>query len=138
MGKIKKMYKKIIILLLILSVVTISGCTMDTEAERTFGEKNPATTEDLYLVNATGEHYDRNGTMYYFVWGYVGNRAPVPAPGVEITAQFFSENGTLIGTNTTTPYRPSTIPEEGESYFYAGFRDPDQKIASYKLNLSIK
>ncbi|MBU4535944.1 MAG: FxLYD domain-containing protein [Euryarchaeota archaeon] len=132
------MSKKLIILLLILSVVAISGCTMDTEAEKTFGEKDPATTGDLYLINATGDHYDRNDTMYYFVWGYVGNRAPVPAANVEITAQYFSENGTLIGTNTTTPYRPSTIPEQGESYFYAGFRDPDQKIASYKINLSIK
>ncbi len=132
------MSKLIIILLIILAAVSISGCTMDTTAEKTFGEKDPATSEDLYLVNATGEHYDRNGTMYYFVWGYVGNRAPVPAPNVEITAQFYSENGTLIGTNTTTPYRPKNIPEEGESYFYAGFRDPDQKIASYKLNLSIK
>ncbi len=97
------MDKKIIVVLLILFVVLISGCTFKTESDQTFGEKPNATLQDLYIVNSTGDHYDRNNTKYYYVWGYVGNKAGNEASNVEITAKFYDANGKLVGTNTTTP-----------------------------------
>ncbi|MDP3034085.1 MAG: FxLYD domain-containing protein, partial [Methanobacteriaceae archaeon] len=79
----------------------------------------------------------RNGTQYYYVWGYVGNKAGNQAPNVEITVKFYSENGTLIGTNTTSPTRPKIIPPEGQAYYYAGFKDPNKTISNYTISLSI-
>ena len=132
------MNKKIIVILIVLFMVSISGCTFKTTADKTWGEKEPAKSSDLYVVNSTGDHYERNGTMYYYAWGYVGNKAQKSASNVEITVKFFSENGTLVGTNKTSPYRPKSIPSEGQSYFYAGFKDPDQKITKYEIELAIK
>lgn len=132
------MDKKIIAVLLILSVVLISGCTFKTESDQTFGQKPNATLEDIYIVNSTGDHYDQNGTQYYYVWGYVGNKAGNPASNVEITAKFYDASGKLVGTNTTTPYRPKIIPPEGQSYYYAGFKDPNKTIVKYELSLAIK
>ena len=132
------MDKKILIILLILFTTTISGCTFKSEADQTFGQKPPATTNDLYVVNDTGDHYDRDNTTFYFVWGYVGNKAGNEASNVLITAKFYSENGTLIGTNSTAPYRPKNIPPEGQAYYFVGFKDPDRLITKYELSLEIK
>lgn len=132
------MQKNIFIVLIILCMVALSGCTFKTQSDQTFGEKPDAGLKDLYIVNATGEHYDENGTNYYYVWGYVGNKAGNEAPNVQITAKFYDENGTLVGTNTTTPYKPKVIPPEGQAYFYAGFKDPNKTITKYELSLAIK
>jgi len=91
------MDKKIISVLLILFIVSISGCTFKTESDHTFGQKPNATLEDIYIVNSTGDHYDQNGTQYYYVWGYVGNKAGNPASNVEITAKFYDAGGKLVG-----------------------------------------
>ncbi|MDO8870308.1 MAG: FxLYD domain-containing protein [Methanobacteriaceae archaeon] len=131
------MDKKILIILLILFTVTISGCTFKTESDNTFGQKPNATNNDLYIANSTGDHYDRNGTQYYYVWGYVGNNAGNQAPNVQITVKFYSENGTLIGTNTTAPNKPKIIPPEGQSYYYAGFKDPNKTITKYTISLAM-
>lgn len=132
------MEKKIIPVLLILFVVLISGCTFKTESDQTFGEKPDAGLKDLYIVNSTGDHYDRNNTTYYYAWGYVENKAGNEAPKVQITVKFYDENGTLVGTNTTTPYKPKVIPPEGQAYFYAGFKDPNKIITKYEISLAIK
>lgn len=131
------MRKNIFIVIIILFMVAISGCTFKTESDNTFGQKPNATINDIYIVNSTGDHYDRNGTTYYYVWGYVGNKAGNQAPYVKITAKFFSENGTLIGTNTTAPYKPKVIPPEGQSYYYIGFKDPNKIISNYTISLSM-
>ncbi len=131
------MDKKIIIIILILFTVTISGCTFKTESDGTFGQKPNATINDLYIVNSTGDHYDRNNTTIYYVWGYVGNKAGNQAPNVQITVKFYSENGTLIGTNTTSPNKPKIIPPEGQSYYYAGFKDPNKTINNYTISLAM-
>ncbi|MDP3034263.1 MAG: FxLYD domain-containing protein [Methanobacteriaceae archaeon] len=131
------MKKNIFIIIIILFMVTISGCTFKTESDQTFGQKPNATTNDLYIVNSTGDHYDENGTQYYYVWGYVGNNAGNQASNVQITVKFYSENGTLIGSNTTTPYKPKIIPPEGQAYYYAGFKDPNKTISNYTISLAI-
>ena len=118
-------------------MVSISGCTFKTESDDTFGQKPNATINDLYIVNSTGDHYDQNGTQYYYVWGYVGNKAGNQAHNVQITVKFYSENGTLIETNTTTPYKPKIIPPEGQSYYYVAFKDPNKIISNYTISLAI-
>jgi hypothetical protein len=131
------MDKKIIIVFIILFVVTISGCTFKTESDKTFGQKPNATINDLYIVNSTGDHFVRNGTQFYYVWGYVGNKAGNQAPKVQITVKFYSENGTLIGTNTTAPTRPKIIPSEGQSYYFTRLQDPNKTITNYTISLAM-
>jgi hypothetical protein len=127
-----------IILFSILFIVAISGCTIKATANSTFGEKPPATTGDLYIANSTGNHFDRNNTTYYYVWGYVGNKALKDASNVEITADVFDENDTLIATNNNASLKPETIPTEGQSRFYLRFEDPERKIVRYELKIAIK
>lgn len=131
------MKKNIFIILIILFMVAISGCTFKTESDSTFGQKPNATINDLYIVNSTGDHFDRNGTQYYYVWGYAGNKASNQAPNVQITVKFYSENGTLVGTNTTAPTRPKIIPPEGQSYYFTRFQDPNTIITNYTISLSM-
>jgi len=119
-------------------MVALSGCTFKTQSDKTFGEKPDAGLNDLYIVNSTGEHYDENGTLIYYVWGYVGNNGGNEAPNVELTAKFYDESGKLIGTNKTVPEQPKVIPPEGQSYFYMGFKDPNRTITKYELSLAIK
>ena len=132
------MNKKLIILLLIIFTVLISGCTFKKESDDTFGQKPNATIDELYVVNSTGDHYDRNGSQYYYVWGYVGNKGGYEATNVKITIKFFDTNGTLVGTITTAPYDPKKIPPEGQAYYYARFKDPNRTISNYTISLSIK
>lgn len=115
-----------------------SDIQFKSESNSTWGQKPPATINDIYIYNSTSDHFERNNTTVYYVWGYVGNKAQKAASNVTIIAKFYDENGTLIGTNKTTPYKPKNIPPEGTSYFYIGFKDPDRKIASFKLELSMK
>lgn len=130
------MIKKAIILLIILFIVGISGCTMKNSVNETFGEKKPVGAESLFVINSTGEHYDRNDTIYYYVWGYIGNNASEEAKNVNITAQVFDKNGKLIATNSTTSLRPNNIPPKGSSYFYIRFNDTNKIIANYTLNFT--
>lgn len=130
----------IVLILAITGIVLtaqMSGLAVNTTANSTFGEKPPATTSDLYIVNSTGDHFDRNGTSYYYVWGYVGNKAQLGASNVQITAKVFDEYNNSIAVNSTSPYRPEVIPAEGESYYYLGFEDPERKIVRYELNVAI-
>jgi hypothetical protein len=133
----------LIILIVIISIIAAflfiitSGFTFKTEVDKTWGQKDPATIKDLYIVNSAGNNSDDDyGTNYYYVEGYVGNKAQSSASNVIITAYFYDEKGTLIGTNKTTPDRPQKIPSEGKSHFFVDFKDPNNKIVSYKLKIS--
>ncbi|MGB9937081.1 MAG: FxLYD domain-containing protein [Methanobacterium sp.] len=130
------MIKKTIIILLIISLVGISGCTIKQTTNETFGEKKPVGAESLFVLNSTGDHYDRNNTTTYYVWGYIGNNAGEEARNINITVQTFDASGKLFGTNSTTSLRPKNIPPEGSSYFYVGFNDTKKLIKNYKINIT--
>ena len=130
------MLKKVIIILIIMFIVGISGCTIKNSANETFGEKKPVGAESLFIVNSTGEDYDYNGTIIYYVWGYIGNNGGEQSKNVNVTAKVFDSNGKLIATNSTTNLDPKTIPPKDNSYFYIGFNDTNKIIANYTLNIT--
>ncbi|MCK9150764.1 FxLYD domain-containing protein [Methanobacterium alcaliphilum] len=135
------MDKKFLVMFIILSMVVvpaISGCTIKNKSDKTWGEKEPAKLSDLYIINSTGDHSDRNTTFYYYIWGYIGNKAKSDASNVEITAKYYDKNGTLLGNTTVSPYNPKIVPALSKSSFYITFEDPDQKIVNYTLNIVIK
>lgn len=129
-------------MVIILFTLSLSGCTIDSGEHRTFGEKDPATSEDLYILNSTEERRDINQTSYYYVTGYIANTADVFVSDVLLSVSFYNENGTQIGTITSqdvvnTGISPSSIPPMGESWFGVRIADPDMKIVSYKINLEV-
>ena len=130
------MIKKAIIILILLLLVGISGCTIKQNANETFGEKTPVGVNSLFIINSTGENYDYNGTTYYYVWGYIGNKAGEEARNVNITASVFDKNGKLIATNSTTNLRPKNIPPQGNSQFSIRFNNYKNNINSFKLNIT--
>lgn len=131
------MIKKAIIILIILFIVGISGCTIKNSVNETFGEKKPVGAESLFIINSTGEHYDRNGTIYYYVWGYIGNNGGELSKSVNITVKVVDENNKLIATNSTIDLRPGNIIQpQGNSYFYVRFSDSKKIIANYTINIA--
>ncbi|MCE7698056.1 MAG: hypothetical protein K8E24_004200, partial [Methanobacterium paludis] len=68
--------KKITILfVLLILIVGISGCTEKKATNGTWGEKPAANSSSLQVINSTADHYDYNGTTYYYVEGYIQNNA---------------------------------------------------------------
>lgn len=131
------MIKKTIILFIILLVVGISGCTMKNSVNETFGEKKPVGAESLFILNSTGENHDINGTTYYYVWGYIGNKGGEQSKSVNITVKVFDGNNKLLATNSTINLRPgNSIQPQGNSYFYVRFNDSKKMIANYTIDIS--
>ncbi|AXV36697.1 MAG: FxLYD domain-containing protein [Methanobacteriaceae archaeon] len=131
-------YKHFTLLLaLILSAVMISGCTEIKAENGTWGEKEPVKASELRIVNSTGEHFDRNETSIYYVYGDLKNTAGNDAYNVVVQAKFYDAEGNLIGNNTTGTVDPDTVVGEGTSFYYVGWDDPDKKIVRYELKIVV-
>lgn len=131
-------YKHFTLLLaLILSAVMISGCTEIKAENGTWGEKEPVKASELRIVNSTGEHFDRNETSIYYVYGDLKNTAGNDAYNVVVQAKFYDAEGNLIGNNTTGTVDPDTMVGEGTSFYYVGWDDPDKKIVRYELKIVV-
>jgi len=133
----QKSYIFIILLSLVL-ISGISGCTEKKAVNGTWGEKEPVSAKYIKIINSTGEHYLRNGTNYYYVYGYVENTAEDDAYNVEIHAKFFDEKGNVVGTNNSARIKPKIIPALGQSWYVLRFNDPENKIVRFELEIVVK
>jgi len=115
----------------------ISGCTEIKAENGTWGEKEPVKASELRIVNSTGEHFDRNETSIYYVYGDLKNTAGNDAYNVVVQAKFYDAEGNLIGNNTTGTVDPDTVVGEGTSFYYVGWDDPDKKIVRYELKIVV-
>ncbi|MDI6644187.1 MAG: FxLYD domain-containing protein [Methanobacteriaceae archaeon] len=127
-----------ILITLILGAVLVSGCTEMKAENGTWGEKEPVKASELKIVNSTGEHFDRNETSIYYVYGDLKNTNGNDAYNVGIKAKFFDAEGNLVGTNTSGTVDPSTVVGEGTSFYYAGWEDPDKRIVRAELKIVVK
>jgi hypothetical protein len=125
-----------LILVMFIFIVAVSGCTEKKATNGTWGEKAPATADSLKIINATADHYDYNGTTYYYVGGYIQNSADSDASNVKMVATFYDASGKVVATNDTFYIKPTTIPAAGQSRFYVKFEDPDNKITSYDVKVT--
>lgn len=130
------MNKKIFAIFLILIIVGISGCTINPKSNETFGEKKLVTADKLYIINSSGELYDINGTSYYIVRGYIGNKGEERSLKAIITAKAFDKDDNLVATNTSAHFQLENIPAKGESLFSLRFKDPNKVITRYELGIS--
>jgi hypothetical protein len=129
------MIKKATLIIIILFIVGISGCTTKTASNGTFGEKNISIDSILISNNTTSDHYEFNGTEYYYVKGYVINTNPYTAFNVKIIATAYDENNNIIAKNSSAYLESSTIPDNGFSFFYVGFSDPNKLITKYDVKV---
>ena len=122
---------------MVVFIVGVSGCTEKKATNGTWGEKPPATSDSLQVINASSNHYTYNGTNYYYVEGSIQNNAESDASNVKIVTTVYNASGKVFATNDTAYLKPQTIPATGQSRFYAEFEDPDNKIVSYDVKVSI-
>lgn len=125
-----------LILVMFIFIVAVSGCTEKKATNGTWGDKAPATADSLKIVNSTADHYEYNGTNYYYVNGYIQNTADSDASSVKMIATVYDASGNVVATNNTAYIKPATIPAAGQSMFYFGFEDTNNRIASYDVNIT--
>ncbi|MCE7698063.1 MAG: FxLYD domain-containing protein [Methanobacterium paludis] len=127
----------ILILLMVIVLVGVSGCTEKKATNGTWGEKPAVTTDSLHLVNITAKHYGYNGTTYYYVKGYIQNTAENDATNVNVITTAYDALGKVFANNDTAYIKPTNIPATGQSVFYAIFEDPDNEIANYTVQVTV-
>lgn len=130
------MNKSIIPLILLLITLTVftSGCETKT-ANQTWGEKKINLTLIEVSDNTTTDHYEWEGTKYYYIDGYLLNKNPFDALDVQLKATFFDVEGNVFAVNETPYLEAKSIPENGNSYFYFEVADPDMKIVNYNVEV---
>ena len=128
--------KSIIVTLLIFTVVVaISGCTTKTASNGTFGEKYVSLDSISISNNTTAEHYDYNGTNYYYIEGYLINNNKYDAFHVKLNATTYDTNGNVVATNNSAYLESNSIPANGISYFYVEFQDPNNIMVRYDVKV---
>lgn len=126
----------VLILVMFIFIVAVSGCTEKVATNGTWGEKAPATTDSLKIINSTADHYDYNSTTYYYVAGYIQNSADSDASNVKIVTTTYTASGKVFATNSTAYIKPATVPATGQSRFYVRFEDPNNSITSYDVKVT--
>jgi hypothetical protein len=127
----------ILILLMVIVLVGVSGCTEKKATNGTWGEKPVVTTDSLHLINVTTNNYDYNGTHYYYVEGYIQNTAENDATNVNVITTAYDTTGKVFATNDTAYIKPTSVPALGQSKFFAEFEDPDNKIVRYDAKITV-
>lgn len=125
----------VMILLLFIAILAISGCTTKTTTNGTFGEKYISKESLVVSNNTTAEHYNFNGTEYYYIKGYIQNNNKYDAFHVKLNTNVYDVNGNILATNDSAYLNPTTIPANGASQFYVEFKDPDNKIIRYEVKV---
>ncbi len=129
------MGKLFAILFLLIIITGISGCTINPQANGTFGEKKPVSVSDLEIINSSGAPYQYEGKTTYTVSGVIQNNFGEDTKYVKMEAITFDKNGEIIATNNSVELDPRVIPGKGRSNFYFDFEDPYSKIVKYQIKI---
>ena len=126
-----------VILLSIIIIIAISGCTTKTATNGTFGQKSISIDSILISNNTTADIYNDtdNGIEYYYIYGYLVNNNSNDAFNVKINATAYDVNGNVVATNNSAYLNPTTIPAKGVSEFYVYFPDTNNNIVRYDVKI---
>lgn len=128
--------KKLFAVLLLLIIVTgISGCTINPQANSTFGEKKPVSAGDLEIINSSGASYPYEGTTYYTIGGVIQNNYGEDTKYVKMQAITYDKNNKTVAVNDSVELEPKVIQAKGKSNFYFDFEDPGNKIVRYEIKI---
>lgn len=123
-----------LILLLITATIFTSGCETKT-ANQTWGEKKINMTLIELSDNITADHFDADGTSFFYVDGYLLNKNPYDALDLKLKATFYDSQGNVFAVNDTVYIEPKVIASNGASYFYFEIWDPEKKIVNYRVEV---
>lgn len=128
--------KNISLILVMILIVAVSGCTAKNSTNGTFGDKN-ISIDKIVIKNSTADHYEYEGMNYYYVEGYILNNNDYDAFHVKLRVKALDENGTVIATNESVYFEneDSSISARGTKYFYAEFEDPNNITFSYQIEI---
>ncbi|UTB33122.1 MAG: FxLYD domain-containing protein [Methanobacterium sp. ERen5] len=131
------MFKKLIIIVLVLFTISISGCTTKTASNGTFGEKTISINSIYLSNNTTADVYNGTdtGLQYYYIGGYLINNNSNDAFNVKILATAYDKDGNVVATNESAYLYPSSIPAKGSSEFYVDFPDNNSNIVRYEVKI---
>lgn len=123
-----------IMTILLLGIISISGCIDTQKTNSTWGEKK-LLTDLIKVSNGTvGNRSEENESIYH-VYGYIENDNPFEALDPKIKVYTYFSNGTEYAVNDTPYLEPKNIPATGKSYFYARFEDPNKQIATFEVKI---
>lgn len=130
----KLRYLGIILIILIILIVSSSGCIENTKVNSTWGEKK-LSLDAIKISNSTvGNRSEQNDSIYY-VSGYISNNNSFEALNPKIQIATYYANGTVFAVNDTPYLDPQNIPGTGKSYFYARFEDPNKQISRFEVKI---
>ncbi|MGB9980271.1 hypothetical protein [Methanobacterium sp.] len=129
------MKKLIAVLFLLIIMIGISGCTINPQANGTFGEKRSVLVSDLEIINDTASHYQYEGGTWYAIGGTIQNNYGQDTSYVKMKATTYDKNGKIVAINDSVELDPKKIQGESQSKFYFDFYDPYTQIVSYKVQI---
>ncbi|MEN6551689.1 MAG: hypothetical protein ABFC34_02255 [Methanobacterium sp.] len=122
------------VLLLLISMISISGCINNTQTNSTWGEKK-ISLDTIKISDNTTDYRSETNQSRYYVYGYIKNNNPIDAVNPKIKVTTYYSNGTVFAVNDTPYLEPENLPANGESYFYTRFYDPDSKITKFTVDI---
>lgn len=126
----------ILLILLIVCIISSSGCLNTNKTNKTWGQKDISLDAIKVSNNITADYYESdNGTIYYYIEGYLQNTNLIDALDVKLKVTFYDSKGNVVAINSTPYLYPKNIPAKGNSSFYVEFPDPDKKIFTYKVEI---
>lgn len=131
------MYNKLIILIIISIVITvsISGCTTSKNATNgTFGEKS-VSIKNITIINTTSEETTHDDTSYWLVYGHLKNNNQNDVFNLKMKVTAYDAEGNVVAVNDTVHLEPKVISPEGEALYYFTLNNKDKKIVRYELQL---
>ena len=124
----------LVVVLILVCIISISGCIQNTKANNTWGEKKISLDAIKVSNNTVGNRSENNDSIYY-VSGDILNQNPYEALDPKIHVTTYYANGTVFAVNDTPYLKPQNIPATGKSYFYARFEDPNKQIAKFEVKI---
>lgn len=124
----------IFILLILVVIISISGCTTRNATNGTFGERT-ISLDAIEILNSTSEHYEYNGTNYFYIEGYLQNNNKYDAFNIKMKVIAYDKDGNIVVTNDSVYLEPKNIQGGGQTYFSFEFIDQDQIIERYEIQL---
>lgn len=131
------MFKKVkisLIILILLVVISVSGCTSKNATNGTFGEKS-VSIKNVTIVNSTYEDYEYPGTKYYIIRGYLKNNNKYDAYNLKMQATTYDADGNVVSVNDTVYLSPKVLPADGLASYDFYIPNKDGRIVRYDLQL---
>ncbi len=125
----------ILVLILVLGIVSISGCTSSDTSNSGLNYSSDNIThpeaKNVTVLNSKGYS---NGNGYYIINGTVKNKNSFGVSFIKLAVTCYDKDGNIVTTDWA--YVENTdIPSQGQSKFSFYINDPNNKITKYNIKI---